>query len=57
MGIKWSEADPRATWDGRSNHMPQEIVAGSVGIGLIAAVWAINRLMAFAASRKERLRF
>jgi hypothetical protein len=39
------------------NRMPQEIIAGAVGMGLVATVWAVQRLMVVSASRKERLRF
>lgn len=37
--------------------MPQEIIAGVVGLGLVATVWAVQRLIAVSTSRKERLRF
>jgi hypothetical protein len=37
--------------------MPQEIIAGAVGMALVATVWGVQRLIAVSASRKERLRF
>jgi hypothetical protein len=37
--------------------MPKEIIAGAVGMGLVSIMWVIQRLIAFSASRKERLRF
>jgi hypothetical protein len=37
--------------------MPQEIIAGAVGLGLVGAVWTVQRLIVLSASRKERLRF
>jgi hypothetical protein len=37
--------------------MPQEIIAGAVGMALVVTVWAVQRLIAVSTSRKERLRF
>ena len=37
--------------------MPQEIIAGAVGMGLVATVWAVQRLIVVSVSRRERLRF
>jgi hypothetical protein len=37
--------------------MPQEIIAGAVGMALVATVWGLQKLIAFSASRRGRLRF
>lgn len=40
-----------------NGHMPQEIIAGAVGMGLVATVWAVQRLIIVSVARRERLRF
>lgn len=37
--------------------MPQEIIAGAVGMVLVSTVWALQRFIAHSTARKERLRF